>query len=286
MSNKKPYFGFIALTLIAESFLIYASILVKISEVSPIMLGFYRIVIALPIFALFNISKKGFCLPQKRDLIFMILSGVFFGLDLLFFNLALRNTSVANVNLICSLACFVLVPIGLIFFGEKLRLFFILGALIAIVGVFVLINGKNALSVANPFGDMLAFLSMVSYSGFLVLVYNLRRKYKTLQIMFFSGLGAGGFLLVTGSVIEGFSLPSDSKQWLIVTLIALFGQVLGQGFFGYIMGKISAQLSSLLLLFSPVIAALMGYVILGEYISTMEILGIFIILFGVFLAQR
>lgn len=286
MSSKKPHFGFIALTLIAESFLIYASILVKISEVSPIMLGFYRIFLALPIFALFSISKKGFCLPQKRDLLFMILSGVFFGLDLLFFNLALRNTSVANVNLISSLACFVLVPIGLIFFGEKLRLFFVLGALIAIVGVFVLINGKNALSVANPFGDMLAFLSMVSYSGFLALIYNLRRKYETLQIMFFSGLGAGGFLLIAGSVIEGFSLPSDSKQWLIVALIALFGQVLGQGFFGYIMGKISAQLSSLLLLFSPVIAALMGYVILGEYISAMEILGIFIILFGVFLAQR
>ncbi|MCI6217716.1 MAG: DMT family transporter [Helicobacter sp.] len=278
--------AFIVLTLIAEAFIIYASVLVKISDIPPIMLGFYRVFLALPVFALFYIKSKNLCLPHKKDLLLMILSGVFFGLDLLFFNLALHHTSVANVNLICSTACLVLVPIGIIFFKQKLYLSFVLGSMIAIIGAFILIKGRSDLSVASPFGDFLAFLSMLSYAIFLALIYNLRRCYRTLQIMFYSGIGACLFLLVLGCILEGFVIPQDSYQWFLCILIAFFGQVVGQGFFGYIMGRMNIQLYSLLLLFSPAIAAILGYLILDEYLGVIEIFGICVIVLGVFIAQR
>lgn len=58
------------------------------------------------------------------------------------------------------------------------------------------------------------------------------------------------------------------------------------GFFNYILGKVNTQTSSLLLLFSPIIAALMGFFILGEKLGIFEILGILVIIFGVFVAKR
>lgn len=279
---------FIALALFAECFIIYASVLVKLTDMPPINLGFYRIMFALPIFWLMAQTKSKsnpFSLPLK-DMALMLLAGVFFAFDLLFFNIALRHTSVANVNLFASLACFILMPIGILFFKEKFKKSLLFGGIVAFCGVCLLVGGKGELSVASGYGDFMAFLSVLCYSGFLAVIYSLRRKYGTLQIMFFACIGSSFMLFILMCVFEGFVLPKGAKDWGIIVLIALCGQVIGQGFFSFILGKLDSQMASLLLLFSPIIAALMGFFLLGEHLGIFEILGIGIIIFGVYLAKR
>ncbi len=284
MNNK--HYGFMILAVMAECFIIYASVLVKLTTMSPINLGFYRIILALPIFFIMaNLKRNIFKIPFKHILL-MCLAGVFFAFDLLFFNLALRNTSVANVNLFASLACFILIPIGIIFFSEKMKKSFIFGGVIAIIGVFILIKGKGDESVATLYGDFLAFLSVLCYSIFLAIVYGLRKKYGTLEIMFFACVGSSVILFVLALIVEGFEIPLNTKEWSIILLISFCGQVIGQGFFNYIMGKVNTQTSSLLLLFSPAIAAIMGFFILNEKIGIFEICGIAIIVFGIYLAKK
>nr|WP_317405200.1 DMT family transporter [uncultured Helicobacter sp.] len=282
---QSPSF-FIILAVLAESFIIYASVLVKLTDMSPINLGFYRIALALPIFWLMaNTRRNVFKIPLK-DIAFMMLAGIFFAFDLLFFNLALRHTSVANVNLFASLACFILMPIGIFFFKERFKKNLLIGAIVALVGIFILVGGKGELSVATPFGDFMAFLSVLCYSCFLAVIYSLRKRYGTLEIMFFACIGSSLMLLALALIFEGFEVPKDMRDFGIIALIALCGQVIGQGFFNYILGKVNTQTSSLLLLFSPIIAALMGFFILGEKLGMFEILGIFVIIFGVFVAKR
>lgn len=274
---------FIFLAVLAEAFIIYASVLVKVVDMSPIIVGFYRIALAMPVF--FFLARAQIGKVDKKDMLLMLCAGILFGLDLVFFNIAIHKTSIANVNLFASLVCFILVPIGAIFFKEKIKVDFVIGSLVALAGVFVLIKGRGGESVATPFGDFLAFLSMVCYGLFLSLVYGLRKKYDTPILMAFASVGSATALLAVGIPMEGFSLPKDAKTWWILLWIMIFGQLLGQGFFGYIMGKIDAQASSLILLFSPMIAALMGYVFLGEKLGIYEIIGMVIIVCGVYIAK-
>lgn len=277
---------FIFLAILAESFIIYASVLVKLTDMSPINLGFYRIILALPIFwFMANIRSNVFKIPLK-DIFFMMLAGIFFAFDLLFFNIALRHTSVANVNLFGSLACFILMPIGIFFFKERFRKSLLIGAIIAFFGIFMLVGGKGELSVATPFGDFMAFLSVVFYSSFLSVIYSLRKRYGTLEIMFFACIGSSIMLLILALFLEGFEVPKDIKDFGIIVAISLCGQVIGQGFFNYIVGKVNTQTYSLTLLFSPIIAALMGFFILNERLGILEVCGICIILIGVYFAKK
>lgn len=279
-------YKFIILALLAESFIIYASVLVKLTNMSPINLGFYRIALALPIFwVMANTRKNIFKIPLK-DIALMKVAGIFFAFDLLFFNLALRHTSVANVNLFASLVCFILMPIGIFFFKESFKKSLIVGVIVSLLGVIMLVGGKGSLSVATPFGDFMAFLSVLCYSCFLGVVYSLRRRYGTFETMFFACISSCAVLLIIALIFEGFQTPKNTKDFCIIALIALCGQVLGQGCFNYILGKVNTQTSSLLLLFAPIIAALMGFFILGEKLGILEICGICIILFGVYLAKR
>lgn len=270
----------------AECFIIYASVLVKVIDMPPIMVGFYRVALALPVFFMFASWRGRLYQVKFKDMVLMLLAGVCFGLDLVFFNIALHRTSVANVNLFTSLVCFILVPIGVVFFKEKVNRGFIFGALVAFVGIVVLVGGKGELSVANPWGDFLAFLACVAYSVFLALVYKLRRTYSANVVMFVAFCGSAIVLLCVGYMLEGMAIPKSVEQWSYILLICMLGQLLGQGFFGYIMGKISAQIASLLLLFTPIIAALMGYALLDERLGIFEIAGMVIIVSGVYLAKR
>lgn len=276
---------YVFLALLAEAFIIYASVLVKIIDLSPIIVGFYRVALATPIFGLIAMKEGDLSRIPFKDIVWMLLAGALFALDLVFFNLALHRTSVANVNLFASLVCFILVPLGAVFFGEKIKSSFIIGALIAFVGIVLLVKGRGDGSVATPVGDFLAFISMVCYSFFLAMVFGLRKKYSTMSLFFFASLGSSIVLLALGWLIEGFSVPQDLKTWGILLAIVIFGQILGQGFFGFIMGKIPTQIASLVLLFSPVVAAIMGFLFLQEKLTILEITGIFIIAAGVYLAQ-
>lgn len=277
---------FIILAILAESFIIYASVLVKLTDMSPINLGFYRIALALPIFWLMANTRRNVFKIPLRDIAYMMVAGIFFAFDLLFFNIALRHTSVANVNLFASLVCFILIPIGIFFFKERFRKSLIIGAIIAFFGILILVGGKGKLSVATPFGDFMAFLSVLCFSCFLGVIYSLRKRYGTLEIMFFACIGSSLVLLVLALMFEGFEVPKDMKDFGIIMLISLCGQVIGQGFFNYIMGKVNTQTSSLVLLFSPIIAALMGFFILDEKLGILEVCGICIILIGVYFAKK
>lgn len=272
--------------IIAECFIIYTSVLVKVVDMSPINVGLYRITLAIPLFFFMaQYHKNIFTLPVK-DIGFMLLAGVFFGFDLVFFNLALHHTTVANVNLFASLACFILMPIGMLLFNERWKKSALLGAVVAFFGILVLMGGKSEFSVATPYGDFLAFLSVLCYSCFLTAIYALRKNYDTLEIMFFACVGSTMVLAVMVWLFEGFEIPRNLKEWGILVLIAFCGQIVGQGFFNFILGKLDSQTSSLLLLFSPIIAAIMGFCILGEQLGVFEILGIGIIMFGVYLAKK
>lgn len=272
--------------IIAESCIIYASILIKIIDFPPILSGFYRVFLALPVFYALVHTRKETLKIGFRDASWIIFAGCFFGLDLVFYNTALHHTSVANVNLFSSLVCFILVPIGAIFFKEKITRGFIIGSGVAIMGLILLIKGRGNDSVAHFSGDALAFLACCSYSIFLAFVYGFRKRYSAMVVMFYAGIGSSILLLLAAGILEEIKFPQNEKVWVQILLIVLFGQVLGQAFFGYIMGKISTQTSSLILLISPIIAAIMGFLILGERMGMPEILGIFIILYGTYMAKR
>ena len=279
-------FNITLIAILSQVATIYSSVLIKLTDMSPMNLGFYSIALTLPIFWLMaNIRKNIFKIPLK-DIALMMFGGIFCASDLVFFNIALHNTSVANVNLFASLACFILIPIGVFFFKERFQKNFGIAAGIAFVGVIVLVGGKGELSVATPFGDFMAFLSVMCYSTFLSVVYSMRKRYDTLEITFFSYVGAASLLFIMSVFVEGFETPKDMKDFWVIALIAFFGQVIGQGFLNFVLGKASTQLSSILLLFTPIVAALMGFFILGEYLDGIEMLGIGIIMVGIYLARK
>lgn len=273
------------LTLLFVSFLATGGIFVKFSELGPITTGFYRVLFSIPILYPFLKLGKNSQISNK-DKLFLYISGGFLAGDLILWNISFSYTTVANANLLANLVPFSIVPACYFLYKEKISRNFLVGLLLAVLGLFILISGKQNETDGNIFGDILAFMTSIFYATFLLIVYQVRKRVSSVQVMYYSAYGSLIVLLLASLVIEGVSYPSSWRElWPLIGL-AIFSQILGQGGLSYILGKIPAMVASVLVLMQPVISALYAYFLFREYLSIQEIIGIIIVIIGIFFAKN
>ncbi|MET3037913.1 DMT family transporter [Chryseobacterium sp. NRRL B-14859] len=275
----------ILLAFLAVMSLATGGIFVKLSSLSPINTALYRILFSLVF--LFPFVYKKIRTIDKKSWIIILFSGIFLAIDLILWNTSFQYTSVANANLFVNLVPFTTVPLSYFLFKEKPGKNFLIGLSVSIIGIIVLMWGKFTLSGNGSYqGDILAFLASVFYGLFLLSVYKVRLKVDAATIMFISGLGSIPVLLLTAGVSEGITIPQTFREISILLGLALCSQILGQGLLSYCLGKISILLSSVIILSQPVFAAVYAYFLFSETLTIKEILGIVIILTGVYYAKK
>lgn len=274
---------YILLELFAVCFLATGGIFVKLSALSPINTGFYRVLFSLPI--LFPLSYRNLKKLSLKDVVILIIAGIFLAGDVSLWNLSFSYTSVANSNLLANLTPFTVVPVSYFLFKEKLPKFYLVGAFVTLLGVFVLIGGKINPDRGNYIGDLLATGASVFYAGFLLISYRLRDRIESSVIMFVSGFGTVITLFVSANVIEGFQVPHGVNELYPLLGLTLCLQVIGHNLLAHCQGKVNVNLSSVVCLFQPVIASIYSFIIFSETISTKEMAGIVIVIFGVYLVK-
>jgi len=277
-SNLSILLAFIAVICLATG-----GIFVKLSSTAPINTAFYRILFA--VILLFPFVYKDLKKINKQDWIIVLFSGVFLAIDLILWNKSFSFTTVANANLFVNLVPFTTIPLSYYLFKEKINKPFLVGILITMVGILVLMS-KNFQSSGNIKGDLLAFLASIFYGLFLIAVYKVRLKMKISTLMFISGLGSLPVLALGISVFEKFEIPTSINDIFFLLALTIFSQLLGQGLLSYSMKKISITLSSIIILTQPIFSAIYAYIIFHETLTSIEILGIIIILFGVYIGKK
>lgn len=273
----------ILLALVAVAFLATGGILVKLSVLSPINTGFYRMLFSLPL--LLPLAYKQLKHLSKRDVIILFFAGVFLAGDVALWNLSFSYTSVANANLLANLTPFTVIPVSYFLFKERIPKFFLVGAVMTIVGLCILISGKAAPSESGYFGDFLSFCASFFYAGFLLISYRLRDRIESSVIMLVSGCGSAVTLLLTAHGVEGFQVPSGVAQLWPLLGLTLCLQVIGHNLLAHCQGKISVNLSSILCLSQPAMASLYALMIFAERISRVELMGILVVMAGVYLVK-
>jgi len=81
-------------------------------------------------------------------------------------------------------------------------------------------------------------------------------------------------------------LPDSGSGWLKLAGLALVSHAAGQGLIAYAMATLPAAFSSVSLLFQPVMAAAFAWVLLGEPLGPLQVVGGLVVLAGIYLARR
>jgi len=265
-----------------------APILVRLSEVGPSATAFYRVGIVLPIYWLLAIRdvsavRKGFTSPSLRML---AAAGFFFAADLSLWHWSLRYTTVANSTLLTNLApIFVLIGARTLL-REKANRGLLTSVAIAMIGSAMLVASSARLARENLFGDALSIVTAFFYAGYLVTLKRGRAELPTAVVMAISGLVSCPLMFFAGWAANEKLVPETAKGWAVLAALGFISHLGGQGLIAYGLAHVQAAFSAAVLLWQPVVAAILAALVLGESLSGMQIAGGIVVLLAIYLAQR
>lgn len=269
----------------------FAPIFVRLSEVGPVATAFWRLALALPI--LWTLLFFNGPPPTSDDAAFrstgwrpMVWAGLFFAADLGFWHWSIHFTSVANATLLANFAPVFVVLYGVSMLGQRVTGRFVLAMLVALVGTTLLVGRDFSLRPRALFGDLLGIVTAVFYAGYLLSVKNLRGRFPTVGIMARSGLATGVVLLPVALVSRENLLPHTARGWLVLAALALVSHVGGQSLIAFALAKLPTAVASVSLLVQPVTAAIAAAVFLHEPVVPWQVVGMALVLAGVFVARQ
>ena len=274
------------LLLVGASMLGGSGIFVKLSDSSPSLIAFYRSLFALPfLYAWMKFEERNNSsdiIWDRKTIFFLVLGGLCFALDMSIWNWSLSFTSVANATLMANTAPVFVVIFGILFLGYKIEVSFIVTLLLALMGVFLVILPGEQIMV---FGDSLGILAAVFYAGYILSIKDLTNILQPARTLFLVTI-ITTLCLLPISLIEADSLNLNKSEFFILISYAIFSQTLAQGLITSGISKVSAHLSSLVLLMQPVAAAFYGWFFLQELLSPLQMAGGLIVLAAIYLASR
>ncbi len=300
MNDPRARLGFLALIGGATG-IGFAPVLVRMSETGPTATAFYRLLFALPliwIWATWDRRQHPTTRQPatRKDFLMLAMGGLLFTADLSIWHWSLQFTTVTNSTLLTNIAP-IFVTIGArIFFGDRIKLSFVIGMVLAISGAVMLVKSSVMIASANSgpttlfsskhlLGDVLSIVAAFFYAGYLLAVKHLRKTFSTPTIMAWSGLasctGFGIVALLSGDKM----LATSSKGWIVLLALAVISHAGGQTLIAYGFGHLPASFSSVSLLWQPVVAAAVAWLVLDERLTWLQGVGALVVLSGIAVAS-
>jgi drug/metabolite transporter (DMT)-like permease len=263
----------------------WSAIFVKMAHAPALTSGFYRYFFCflglLPIW----IYKK-IKIPNQRTLLWIVLAAFFFVCDMGLWNLSILQTS-ASVSTLLANNASVFVGLGtLIFFKQKLPTIYWIGLLVAMVGVFAVAGRDFLYNPTLGTGHLMAIGAAVFYAGYLLITQQVRESIDVVNFMGWSLVFCVFFCYLICWQQDVQMLHFDKQTWLSFIAAGLICHLVGWISINYALGFLPAAIVSPTLLIQPVLTSIISFFLLHEILRTEQIIGGFIVIFGVYLVNR
>lgn len=252
---------------------------VRAADVGPVAAAFWRLALALPVLLLFALWQwrrltvaNGAPLPLPPRAVWglALVGGVFFAADLGSWHLGILQTKMANATLFGNAASLILAVTTLILAKRLPRGLEAVAILLAFAGAVLLMSESSQQGQARLIGDLLCLLAGVLYAGYVLAMQRARDSLPSWPTLALSSAAGMVPLLLFAFMLNERILPGD---WTAVLLLALTSQIVGQGLLIWSLPHFSALVVGLTLLSQPAIAAMAGWLLYGERLSLIDVVG-------------
>jgi drug/metabolite transporter (DMT)-like permease len=268
-----------------------APIFVRLSEVGPSATAFYRMLFALPVLWLWmNQDNKTDKIHRKPssfgDFARLALAGLFFAGDMSFWHWSIKLTSIANSTLLANFAPIFITLGGFFLFGERFTRTFLIGMILAMLGVVLLLGDSFAFQTDHLVGDAYGLVAAMFYAAYLMAVSRLRADFSTATVMAWSGI-VTCIAMIPITMISGESFIAPTLfGWAILAGLALISHAGGQSLIAYALAHLPAAFGSVGLLLQPALAAIIAWFLFDESLSFLQLSGGVVVIAGIYFARR
>ena len=189
----------------------------------------------------------------------------------------------------------IMAPIlAFIILREKVTRNNVVGILLSTVGMLLLLLvGANDFALGNPWGVLLAIVTVSMSVGYTIILRRIPTRYSSLSIVFYVQLVALVLFYAVWGVFDRQSLQdtivplsADLSPVIAVGYLAVFASVTAFILFCYTVRQIGVTRANVFNNVRPVFTALLMWVIFDEQLPIWKWVGIIVIVIGLFISQK
>jgi drug/metabolite transporter (DMT)-like permease len=267
----------------------WSAIFVRWTDMPGTASAFYRMLIAMAAVTPTWFFRRADARAARLDgetLWIISAGGLFFALDLAFFNTGILRTSAANATLLGNYSPVVVGLLTWVIFRRRPSANFWLGLLLALVGTAAIVWADLTTHIGFGAGDGMSVAAAVFFAGYLMVTEKVRAGSSTVVFLRLAMLSSTIFLLGFCLAL-GISLRMPpGHSWLALLGLGLVTQLGGYLALTYALGHLPATVTSVSLLAQGPLTAVLAAFCLGEKVTTAQIFGGALVLAGVGLANR
>ena len=274
--------AFIAIFFWATAFVLTKVVL---KEVDTTTLGVLRYFFA-SIMVIFILIKQKISLPKFKDIPAFVFAG-FSGYAgyIVFFNMATLLSSPSTLSVINALAPAITAIVAYFMFNEKIKIIGWISMGISFCGILILTLWNGTLTVNK--GIIYMLIGCILLSLYNISQRYLTKKYSSFDVSMYSML-IGGILLVAyspNSLENIFSISFNSL--ILIIYMSVFPSIISYFFWtkAFEIAKHTTEVTSFMFV-TPVLATLMGIIILGDIPKLSTLIGGVVIISGMIIFNK
>lgn len=200
---------------------------------------------------------------------------------------ALRHTSSAQAGTIAALVPLFVAVMARLWLGERMSLPALLGLAASLAGVMLLSVGAiSSTSAPDPLlGNSLQLIAMFCAASYMVLLKRLSGRYDTWWLTGMQNLLGVLFYLPAVWLARDSLLAVDLQGWLAIGYLGGIVTLGGFGLYNMAMRWLPASQAAMSINLVPLLAILVGWLLLGENMTPLQALAALLILGGVVISQ-
>ena len=171
---------------------------------------------------------------------------------------------------------------------EKLSLLNIFGIIVSFFGILIMLVNKDLSLRADPIGVLILFLAVASALIYTVLLVKLTRKYSSVNIITYQNIIGIFYFLPLFFYFDFNNFISVKPNFELISslvFLSILCSSLAFIFYATSIKNLGISKTNVFTNFIPVFAAIFSYFILAEVFTFSKILGIVIVIVGVFVSQ-
>lgn len=257
------------------------------SSTSPLFINFARMVIAAPAltFACWRVVGRDMFKLPRRDLLIMLLNGIFMAASQACYFVAIRYTGVTIATLLSVCVSPLLVTgISVLLKLERPSARALIAVACALVGS-VLLVGLNTPAGAQDnllLGAVLSIVAALTYAATIFWGRFLAGSYHPLQVMTFT-FGSGALALIPINLLSGAVAIHTGEGWLYALYLGLVPTALAYWMFQKGLRSVTPTTASVSTLLEPTVAALLAWALFGEMLPGTGVIGAGLLILSIFL---
>jgi len=266
----------------------WSAIFVRWAGIPGSASAFYRVLVAGAVLLPWRLVRGGTRPVERPAVIIAIVGGIFFGLDLAFWNTSVMYTGAAVASILGNNTPVFVAILSWLLLHRRPRLAFWIGLSLSVAGCLTIILGPVSAGSTRVtmYGNLLAIGGSVCFASYLVTTERVRREMDTLT---FNALAIGGSIVCLLVLCLVFRLPLwgySGRAWASVIALGLVSQLAAYYALVYALGHLPATTTSVSLLAQVPCTAALAWLLLGEPLTLVQLVGGAVVLAGIYVVTR